>query len=90
MSNDDTHQKIRAEDGNTKVSETIIWGYYDEEYPDEGGVFPFATEAEARAHAGQVYDDDPSSRFGVWNRPMTDDEEIFYNFGRASLAEEMG
>lgn len=39
------------------------WGYYFEEYPDEGFVGPFDSEEEARAHAlvdgGECGDGEP-------------------------------
>lgn len=57
-----------------------FWLYFDEEHPDEGGVFPFVSREEALAHAR---DADPDAPWVILEREATDDEAPFIEFGAA-------
>lgn len=64
---------------------TKFWYYHEVEYVDEGCVFPFATEAEAKEHARQALADTSHSvemTFG--QREATDDEQAMIDFGKGA------
>lgn len=68
-------------DSETKGKIMTFWYYHEVDYPEEGYVFPFATEAEAKEHARQRAEDDPTEMtFG--QREATEDEQAMIDFGR--------